>query len=288
MITGSIVALITPFSQTNTIDYKKLNDLIEYQYFSNTDGLLILGTTSECATLSEYEKDQLVEFVIRQNSKRMKIIVGVITNVTEVAVARAIKYEKLGADCLLLIPPFYNKTNQSGLIKHFEVIASSVNIPVILYNVPSRVGMNIDIDVLKQLKKTPNIIGVKESNKDIMHILNVYKLCDSNFNLYCGNDELSYVFLALGAKGLINVYGNIEPNVIKNLINLYEINPLLAQKYFSDYYELFKAIFIEVNPIPIKALMNYKGMNVGLYRLPLEKMDNDNYKKLIFEYEKSR
>ena len=284
MFSGSIVALVTPFSLSNTIDFKKLAELIEYHVLSSTDALLILGTTGESTSLNEYEKDRLVEFVINQNDKRMKILVGVITNNTLDAVKKSIKYEKMGADGLLLIPPFYNKTNKEGLINHFKLIAYSVKIPIILYNIPSRTGINLDIDILKELKKITNIVGVKEANKDITHIMDLASICDSKFNFYCGNDELSYLFLSLGAKGLINVYGNLEPKIIKDLINIYEINPTLAYNYFKDYYELFKLIFIETNPIPIKSLMNYLGFDVGEYRLPLYKMNDENYNKLISEY----
>ena len=284
MFSGSIVALVTPFSLSNTIDFKKLAELIEYHVLSSTDALLILGTTGESTSLNEYEKDRLVEFVINQNDKRMKILVGVITNNTLDAVKKSIKYEMMGADGLLLIPPFYNKTNKEGLINHFKLIAYSVKIPIILYNIPSRTGINLDIDVLKELKKISNIIGVKEANKDITHIIDLASICDSKFNLYCGNDELSYLFLSLGAKGLINVYGNLEPKIIKDLINIYEINPTLAYIYFKEYYELFKLIFIETNPIPIKSLMNYLGFDVGEYRLPLYKMSDENYNKMILEY----
>ncbi len=287
MFSGSIVALITPFSSSNLIDYKKIYELIEFHHFSGTSGLLILGTTSESSSLTDYEKDQLVEFVIRQNNKRMKIIVGVITNVTDIAVEKAMKYESMDADGLLLIPPFYNKTNKTGLIKHFKSIAESVKIPIILYNIPARVGMNIDVEVINELKKVKNIIGIKESSKDITHILDVFNICDEKFNLYCGNDEFSYLFLTLGAKGLINVYGNFAPSVVNNLINIYNINPFVAREYFKSYYELFKIIFIETNPIPIKALMNFKGFDVGMYRMPLDKMDESNYKKLINEYVKT-
>ena len=285
MIKGSIVALITPFNDNLTINYTKLFELIEYQYMCGTDALLILGTTSESSTLSEYEKDQLVDFVVRQNNKRMKIIVGVISNVTLNAIEKAVKYQNLGADCILVTPPYYNKTNHSGLIKHFTMIANSVKIPLIIYNIPSRTSLNIDFDIIYELKKIPNIIGVKESNKDINHIVEIASICDDNFSLYCGNDELSYIFLSLGAKGLINVYGNIEPKMIKNLINIFEDNGFLARKYFFMYNNLFKALSLEVNPIPIKALMNYKGLNVGLYRLPLDKMSQNNYQFLVKIYE---
>ena len=248
--------------------------------------MVVLGTTSESSTLSDDEKDEIVRFVINKNASRMKIVVAVITNSSKDAIEKSIRYEKMGADYLLVISPFYNKTNKNGLIKHFNVIAQNINIPIIIYNVPSRSGMNIDVDVILELKKTPNIVGVKECSKDIAHIIELSKICDRYFHLYCGNDDLSYLFLSLGATGLINVYGNVNPKLMKDLINIYEINPLLARNYFYEFYDLFKVLFIETNPIPIKALMNYLGHGVGLYRMPLEQMMEENYNKLINLYKK--
>ena len=239
MIKGSIVALITPFNENDKINYTKLYDLIEYQYICGTDALLILGTTSECSTMTDQEKDELVNFVIKQNDKRMKIIVGVITNVTNVAVEKAKKYEIMGADALLVPPPYYNKTNRSGLIKHFKTIANNIKIPIILYNIPARTSLNLDFEIIKELKKVSNIIGIKESSKDINQIIDMASLCDKHFNLYCGNDELSYLFLSLGASGLINVYGNLEPKFFCNLISIYEHNEYLARTFFLSYYDLF-------------------------------------------------
>lgn len=259
--------------------------LVEFHVFSATDGLVILGTTSESTTLTEKEKDDIVRFVVSKNNFRMKIVVAVITNNTLEAIERSVKYEKMGADYLLLITPFYNKTNAYGLINHFKLIAESVNIPIILYNVPSRSGMNIDVDTLKILKQIPNIVGIKECSKDIDHIIKVSNICDHYFHLYCGNDELGYLFLSLGATGIINVYGNLEPQLMKDIINVYEINPFLARRFFNDFYELLTNVFIEVNPIPIKTLMNYIGMDVGGCRLPLYTMREENYLNLITLYD---
>lgn len=211
----------------------------------------------------------------------MKIVVAVISNCTKEAIEKSIKYEKFGADYLLVISPYYNKSNFSGLINHFKMIAHSVNIPIILYNIPSRTGINIDVDVLKILKDVPNIVGVKECSKDFNHIIEVARICDHYFHLYCGNDDLSYLFLSLGATGLINVVGNFNPILMKNLINIYEQNNLLAYEYFIVLYPFLSALFIETNPIPIKALMNYYGIEVGGYRMPLTQISQDNLEKLI-------
>lgn len=252
--------------------------------YAGTDALLILGTTSEASTLTDNEKDEVVSFIIKRNNNRLKIVVGVITNNTLDGYKKAQKYESMGADYLLVSPPYYNKTNSSGLLKHFEYISKGVCIPILIYNVPSRIGMNIKMEEFTKLKAIKNIVGVKESNKDINQIIELANICDDNFNLYCGNDDLSYLFLSLGAKGLINVYGNIDPKGIKNLLYLYLENELLARKYFFEHYNIFKLLFIETNPIPIKALMNCIGMDVGGFRLPLDTMSENNLILLKNEY----
>lgn len=284
VLKGSIVALVTPFNINNKIDFNCLNSLVEFHVFEGTDALVLLGTTSESSTLTKEEKDELVKFVINVNAKRMKIIVAVIANSTQEAIVDCIRYERMGADYLLVVAPYYIKPNRTGLIKHFRLTASSVNTDIIIYNIPSRCGINIGADILKELKKSPNIIGVKESNKDINHIMDVIELQDKTFGVYCGNDDLSYLFLSLGSPGLINVFGNLEPKVIKNLINIYNQNPYLGLRYFYEYYNMFKLIFIDTNPIPIKALMNYIGIDVGTHRLPLDILDFATHNHLVMQY----
>ena len=281
MLKGSIVALVTPFTDTLNVNFKKLEEMVEIQCMAKTDALLLLGSTSESSTLTEYEKDQVVECVIKRNNKRMKIVVAVITNNLVDAIKKGKKYKELGADYLLLIPPYYVKSNEKGIVEYFKELSSKIDIPMILYNIPSRVGFNLDYKVIQKLKRIKNIVGIKESNKDINHIIKISTLCDEGFSLYCGNDDLSYVFLSLGAKGLINVYGNLEPKVMKNIISIYEINPYLAYRYFLIYYDNFDSLMIDVNPIPIKFMMNYKGLNVGEHRLPLYKLSEEKQKQLI-------
>ena len=249
--------------------------------FAGTNSLLILGTTAEAPTLTENEKDSIVSYVINKVNKRLKIVVGVITNNTNEGIILAKKYERMGVDFLLISPPYYNKTNFNGLIKHFECIANSVNIPILIYNVPSRIGLNITIEQYIKLKSLKNIVGVKECSKDIDQIIELAQMCDEKFNLYCGNDELSYLFLSLGAKGWINVSGNFCPVAIKNLFDIFENNEHLAMNYFFALHDFFKSLSVEVNPIPIKTLMNYIGMDVGCVRLPLGNMDERNEEKLI-------
>ena len=284
MLKGSIVALVTPFYLNGEVNYPKIEELVEFHINYGTDALLILGTTAESPTLTDEEKDKIVKCVIAKNNKRLQIVIGVTSNCTSEAITKAKKYESMGADYLLAISPYYNKTNKQGLIKHFKLIANCVKIPIILYNIPSRTGINIDIDVMLELKKISNIIGVKETNKDANYLMDLMSICDDEFSLYCGNDELIFLFLSLGARGLINVYGNLEPPLIKDIFNLYNSNIQKSKELFFKYYEIFKMIFIETNPIPIKALMNYKGMNVGRYRLPLYDISSDNYQKLLIAF----
>lgn len=286
LLKGNIVALITPFDEEGNINYIKLSQLIAYQYFMGADAIVVLGSTGESTSLTDKEKDELVTFVVKENDSRLKIVVGVIENNTQKALEKSKVYEKLGADYLLVITPFYTKSNDNGIYEHFKLIANSINIPMIVYNVPSRTGVNISVDVLKKLKDIPNIVGIKEATTDVNHIIEVSLLCDHYFHLYGGNDELSYLFLSLNASGLINVVGNYSPEVFEILLHNYEENPNLAYEYFKEIYPFLKALCIEVNPIPIKELINFLGYDVGKFRLPLFKMDIENKQKLIEIYKK--
>ena len=286
MLEGSIVALVTPFNESMEVNYLKLEELVEIQCDSDTDGVVVLGSTSESSTLTREEKNKILQTVINKNKGRMKIVAGIITNNTLEAIEISKNYEKLGADYLLVVAPFYIKPNKAGIVKHFKSIAQSVSIPIIIYNVPSRCGVNIDYESLKEIKMISNIIGVKESNKDINHILDIFKLSDCNFKIYCGNDELSYLFLSHGAKGLINVYGTLNPVIMKKILNLYNNKHQLAYDYFYKFYDIFKLLNSETNPIAIKALMNYEDMNVGNHRLPLDVMEENKYNEFINIYKK--
>lgn len=281
MLEGLTVALVTPFNKNLTVNYKKIGELIEFHYENNTDCLLILGTTAETPTLSEHEKDQIVEYVIKKNNKRMKIMVGVTSNSTAIACKKGKKYEELGADYLLVISPFYNKTNDEGLILHFTTIANAVKIPIILYNIPGRTGINISSEIMKKLKVIHNIIGVKEASTDIKHILDVAFICDDNFKLYCGNDDMAILYHGLNVDRYISVYGNINPSFFKNLMKM---NLEDACLYFYKHYDLLKNLFIDTNPIPIKTLMNYLNFNIGWFRLPLTNMNDFKKQKLINSY----
>jgi 4-hydroxy-tetrahydrodipicolinate synthase len=287
LLKGNIVALITPFDEVGNINYLKLSQLIAYQNFMGTDALVVLGSTGESTSLTDKEKEEIVRFVVKENASRLKIVVGVIESDTKKALEKSKVYEKLGADYLLVITPFYTKSNDNGIYEYFKLIASNINIPMLVYNVPSRTGVNISVDVLKKLKDIPNIIGIKEATTDVNHIIEVSLMCDHYFHLYGGNDELSYLFLSLNASGLINVVGNYNPELFEILLHTYEENPYLAYEYFKEIYPFLKSLCIEGNPIPIKELMNYLGYDVGKFRLPLSSMNINNKEKLLDIYKKT-
>ena len=280
MLEGSIVALVTPFDENNNVNYIKIKEIVKHQITKGTKAILILGTTSEASTLSEKEQEQVVKIVSETNNGIMKIVVGLCYNDTNKSLYRAKIYEKYNIDYFLVITPFYNKTNESGLIKHFKIIADNVACPVILYNIPGRTGVNISIEQLKLLSKHKNICGIKEASRDINQIIEEAFICDDNFSLYCGNDDLIFLFTLLNARGAFNVYGNIDPGTMNKLAK--ETDFVLYRKY----YPILRKIFSETNPIPIKALMNYLGCEVGECRLPLDKMNESLKDDLINEYKK--
>ena len=276
-----ITAMVTPFNEKREVDYDKVETLAYQLANTGSDAVLVTGTTGEAPTLSYDEEIEILCSVKRAVNKQAKVIMGTGSNSTETAVKMSKLAEKEGADAILSVVPYYNKPSQAGMIEHFSAVAEAVDLPIILYNIPSRTGINIDIDVINELKKEKNIIGIKEASKDINHIIEVSTLCDSNFSLYCGNDELLITFLSLNAKGVISVLSNLKPRVMKNILKIYEENPYLSFQYFKENYSLFNSISLDINPIPIKTLMNYANMNVGWFRLPLAKTNEVNQQKLI-------
>lgn len=278
---GSYVALVTPFYEDGSINFDKLGELIDFHCNNKTDGLVILGTTAEAPTLTFEEEEQIVRYSIDRVNKRLPIIIGSGSNSTDTAVTYSKKYEQMGADGLLVITPYYNKTNEMGMIKHFEAVADSVNIPVILYNVPGRTGCSISYNVLKVLSKHPNIAGIKEASGNISFAAKVATLCNDNFVMMSGNDDQILPIMSLGGTGVISVWANIMPNAVHDLCQAcLDNNYDLAREIQLKYLDVANDIFIETNPIPIKEAMNYLGYNVGPCRLPLYEMDENNKKIL--------
>lgn len=270
MIKGAYTALITPFKENMKVDYKKLEELIEYQIGNEIDGLVICGTTGESATLSISEKKKVIKFAIDKIAKRVPVIIGTGSNNTNSAITMSKFAEHAGADGLLLVTPYYNKTTQKGLIEHFSAIAQSVHIPCILYNVPSRTGVNIEPDTLSVLASIDNIVGIKEASGNFSKIAEMFTKVPSSFDIVSGNDDSILPLLSLGGHGVISVLSNIFPKEVHMLCKAYELGDVSYAKDIQlKFTPLIKALFTEVNPMPVKDALNILGFNVGQPRLPL-------------------
>lgn len=277
---GSCTAIVTPFTE-HGIDYAQLQKNIDYQYENGTAALLVCGTTGENATLNRNEYEELIRFAIRANNNRMKLIAGVGSNNTLTALGNAETAKFSGADGILMVTPYYNKTSQKGLIEHFTYVADRVDIPMILYNVPSRTGIGISADTFRELSKHPNIVGVKEASGDISLTAAIVSKCENDLYIWSGNDDNTVPMMAMGALGVISVASNIVPSVVAKLCQLcLSGNYNDATELYSKYAQLFSALFIETNPIPVKTAMKMLGTDSGILRLPLTNMSEDNLKKL--------
>ncbi|MCB2360192.1 4-hydroxy-tetrahydrodipicolinate synthase [Clostridium estertheticum] len=273
---GSGVALITPFNERG-VDFKKLEELIEWHITSKTDAIVVCGTTGEASTMTEQEKKETIKFVVDLVNKRIPVIAGTGSNSTADAISMSRWAEKIGVDGLLVITPYYNKTTQKGLIEHFKAIANSVTSPIVIYNVPSRTGMNINPTTLLELCVIPNIVAIKEASGNIGQIAQIKALCRDNLDVYSGNDDQVIPILSLGAMGVISVLANIIPTDMHNMCELYfNGEHEKALEIQLGYLPLNNAVFIETNPIPVKTAMNLMGMGVGSLRLPLCEMYENN------------
>jgi len=274
VFTGSAVAIVTPFTD-NGVDFKKLEELIEFQIKEGTDALLICGTTGESSTMPDDEHKSAIKFAVEKVNKRIPVIAGTGSNDTKHAIHLTQYAESVGADAILSVSPYYNKTTQKGLYEHFKVIANSVKLPIILYNVPSRTNLNIDPQTVKDLSEIENITSIKECN--LNQVGDIINLCGDNINVYSGNDNQVLPLLALGGKGLFSVMANIIPKETHNLVNtFFEGNIEESRKIQLKLLNLIEALFVEVSPIPVKAAMNLMGMNVGKCRLPLVDIGEEN------------
>lgn len=277
---GSCTAIVTPFSD-NGIDYDKMAELIDFQYDNNTDALVVCGTTGENATMTQYEQEELIAFTCRYNDGRMKIIAGIGSNDTQKALKNAKTAKHCGADGVLMVTPYYNKTTQAGLIEHFTYVADNVDIPMILYNVPSRTGIGLKAETYLELSKHPNINGIKEASGDFSLVAATRALCGNNLYIWSGNDDNTVAMMSLGALGVISVASNIVPGVVSKICRLcLDGKTAEASELFLRYNSLFAGLFIETNPIPIKTAMNLTGFDVGKLRLPLTSMSDANLDKL--------
>lgn len=277
---GSGTAIITPFTESG-VDYARLERNIEFQYEGGTSAIIVCGTTGESATLSDGEHNELVRRTILAARGRMKVIVGVGGNDTRRVLCRAEDAKFMGVDGILMITPYYNKTTQAGLIEHFTYVADRVELPMILYNVPSRTGMSIAPETYRALSEHPNINGVKEASGDIALIGRIRSMCGEALNVWSGNDSDTVPMMALGAQGVISVASNIVPAAVAKLCALcLDGKYQEATELYCRYAPLFSALFVETNPIPVKSAMQLLGTDSGYLRLPLTQMAGDNLAKL--------
>lgn len=278
---GSGVAIVTPFNE-NGIDYEKLRELLEWHIKESTDAIVICGTTGEATTMTEQEKKDAIKFTVDVVNKRIPVIAGTGGNNTKTSIEMSLYAENVGVDGLLVITPYYNKTNAEGLIMHFKAINDAVKTPIILYNVPSRTNMNIAPETLLKLTELNNVVAIKEASGDMSQVAKMKALCGDKIDIYSGNDDQIIPILSLGGIGVISVAANIIPKIVHDMCDLYLNGDCFkATKLQLDYLELMNNLFIETNPIPVKTAMNVIGMNVGELRLPLYKMNDKNKETLV-------
>lgn len=282
IFTGAGVALITPMNQDGSVNYDKLGEILEFQIANHTDAIIICGTTGEASTLSEEEHIECIRYTCEAVNGRIPVIAGTGSNCTASAVYLSQEAEKAGADGLLVVTPYYNKATQNGLKEHYKTIAGSVKIPVILYNVPSRTGTAIAPQTIVELcTEVSNIVGVKDATGDISEVAQIMSLAGGKVDLYSGNDDQITPILSLGGKGVISVLSNILPQETHDIVASYlEGDVEKSRELQLRYFDLCKALFLEVSPIPVKKAMNLMGMETGGLRLPLTEMEEENAEKL--------
>ena len=281
LFNGSAVALITPFTSENQVNYSKLGELIEWHLTQKTDALVVCGTTGEASTLTDQEHIEVIRYTVQKTKGRRPVIAGTGSNDTDYAVHLSKAAEEAGADALLCVTPYYNKATQKGLIRHFTTVAEAINIPMILYSVPGRTGVNIQPNTVAELAMHPRIQGIKEASGDIAQVLEIARLVPENFKIYSGNDDMILPVLSLGGHGVISVLANVLPNETHDMVQHYlDGNFSAALKLQKDTKLLTDALFCEVNPIPVKTALNLMGKAVGPLRAPLYEMEPENLERL--------
>jgi 4-hydroxy-tetrahydrodipicolinate synthase len=287
VFTGSGVAIVTPFTEDG-IDFQKLGELIDMHVERKTDAIIICGTTGEASTMTEEELRAAIKYAVEKTDKRIPVIAGTGTNDTAKTIKRSQYAQEVGADAVLVITPYYNKTTQKGLVEHFTAVADNIDIPIIIYNVPSRTGLNILPDTLRKLCEHKNISGIKEASGNFTQIAETAYLCGDKLDLYSGNDDQVVPLMSLGGKGVISVTANIIPEEMHDMVVSYLEGDVQKSKELQlKIMPIFKALFCEVNPIPVKTAMNLLGYNVGKLRLPLTTMTDQNLeflKKTLVDY----
>lgn len=273
---GCGTAIVTPFTEDG-VNFEEFKKLIEFQIENNVDAIIVCGTTGEASTMTKEEKEETIKFAIDVVAHRTKIIAGTGSNNTKTAIEMSQFAESAGADGILVVTPYYNKTTQQGLIAHYTEIAKSVNLPIIMYSVPGRTGVNILPETCKELSKIENIVAIKEASGNISQVAKIANLCKEDLTIYSGNDDQILPVLSLGGKGVISVLSNIMPKYTHDMVRKYlDGNTQEATKMQLDVIDLTDALFVEVNPIPVKYALNLMGFNFGKPRLPLIEMSEKN------------
>ena len=277
---GCGTAIVTPFTEDG-VNFEEFKKLIEFQIENEVDAIIVCGTTGEASTMTTEERKETIKFAINTIAKRTKVIVGTGSNNTKTAIEMSKFAAEAGADGILVVTPYYNKTTQQGLIAHYTEIAKSVSLPIIMYSVPGRTGVNILPETCKELSKIENIVAIKEASGNISQVAKIASLCQEDLAIYSGNDDQIIPVLSLGGKGVISVLSNVMPKYTHDMTKKYlEGNVEQATKMQLDVIDLIDALFIEVNPIPVKYSLNLMGFNFGKPRLPLIELSDKN-KKLM-------
>ena len=281
MFEGSYVALVTPFYPDGSVNFEKLKQLCQWHVENGTDGLVVLGTTGESSTTDAEEDAAIVRCCVDAIGGRIPVIAGGGSNCTETSLAKSRTFRDLGADGLLLITPYYNKANQKGMYRHFATVAEAVQLPIILYNVPGRTGCSLSVECVEALSRLQNVRGITEASGNISYTAKIARLISDEFVLLSGNDDMTVPILALGGVGVISVFANICPRQTHEMVAAYLAGDTKrARELQLRYLELINALFVEVNPIPVKHAMNLLGMEVGPCRLPLCEMEDKNLETL--------
>jgi len=277
IFTGAAIAIITPMNGDGSINYDKLGELIDDQIENGTDAIVICGTTGEASTMTDEEHRDCIKYAVEKTAGRVPVIAGTGSNDTKYAIELSKEAESLGADALLLVTPYYNKTTQKGLIMHFTAIADAVNIPIILYNIPGRTGVNMEVSTVKKLAKHKNIAAIKEASGNISYAAKLIAACGDSIDVYSGNDDMIVPIMSLGGKGVISVLSHVIPKETHMMAQYcLDNNFAEATKLQIEYLDLINDLFIEVNPIPVKEAMNMIGFAAGPCRMPLCEMTDEH------------
>ncbi len=287
IFTGAGVAIVTPMNADGSINFEQFGKNIDYQIENGTDAIIVCGTTGEASTMTDEEHIECIRYCVKRTAKRVPVIAGTGSNDTAYAISLSKEAEAAGVDALLVVTPYYNKASQRGLVAHFTAIADAVNIPLILYNIPGRTGVNMAVDTIKTLAEHKNICAVKEASGNIGYVAKLIAACGDKIDVYSGNDDMIVPIMSLGGKGVISVLSNVMPKETHDMCRFcLDNNFAEAQKLQISLLEFINNLFIDVNPIPVKEAMNLCGMNAGVLRMPLMEMTDANKATLRASMEK--